>query len=91
MCFRAHQLCAILDDDPVVAYNQCVRTKGDKSMTVKEIIKMLTSDGWQLKATKGSHLQYVHPIKPGKVTLPNHKGDLPPGTLNSVMKQAGLK
>ena len=43
-------------------------------MTVKEIIKMLTSEGWQLKATKGSHLQYVHPFKPGKVTLPYHKG-----------------
>jgi predicted RNA binding protein YcfA (HicA-like mRNA interferase family) len=60
-------------------------------MTTRDIIKLLTSDGWELKATRGSHMQFVHPTKPGKVTLPNHKGDVPPGTLNSIMKQAGLK
>lgn len=60
-------------------------------MTVKDVMKLLLSDGWTLKATRGSHLQYAHPQKPGKVTLPNHKGDLPPGTLNSILKQAGLK
>lgn len=60
-------------------------------MMTRDIIKLLTSDGWELKATRGSHMQFVHPTKPGKVTLPNHKGDVPPGTLNSIMKQAGLK
>lgn len=60
-------------------------------MTTRDIIKLLTSDGWELKATRESHMQFVHPTKPGKVTLPNHKGDVPPGTLNSIMKQAGLK
>lgn len=60
-------------------------------MTVREVLKILNSDGWITKETKGSHIQLTHPTKPGKVTLPNHKGDLPPGTLNSIWKQAGLK
>jgi predicted RNA binding protein YcfA (HicA-like mRNA interferase family) len=52
----------------------------------------LEQDGWYLKATKGSHRQYKHPTKSGRVTLPGHPGDdLAPGTLNSVLKQAGLK
>lgn len=60
-------------------------------MTVKAVLKALEADGWVLKATRGSHLQYTHPTKPGKVTVPNHKGDLTPGTLGSILKQAGLK
>jgi len=53
---------------------------------------MLEQDGWELKRTKGSHRQYKHPLKTGRVTLPGHPNDdLPPGTLNSVLKQAGLK
>ena len=40
---------------------------------------------------KGSHLQLIHPVKNGKVTLPIHGGDIPKGTLNAIMKQAGLK
>ena len=60
-------------------------------MTVKDLIRQLQNDGWELKATRGSHMQFNHPSKPGKVTIPNHKGDIPPGTLNSILKQAGLK
>ncbi|HPR78711.1 MAG TPA: type II toxin-antitoxin system HicA family toxin [Candidatus Limiplasma sp.] len=60
-------------------------------MTVKDLIRQLQNDGWELKATRGSHMQFSHPSKPGKVTIPNHKGDIPPGTLNSILKQAGLK
>ena len=60
-------------------------------MTSKELLKILTQDGWQEKAQKGSHLQLVHPIKPGKVTVPIHKGDIPIGTLRAILKQAGLK
>ena len=40
---------------------------------------------------KGSHLQLVHNVKKGKVTIPIHSGDIKPGTLNSILKQAGLK
>ena len=61
-------------------------------MKVREVIKMIESDGWELVATKGSHRQYKHPTKPGRVTIaghPNH--DLGAGTLNSILKQSQLK
>lgn len=63
------------------------------SQTVKEILRTLHRDGWQEvpNRTKGSHIQLKHPTKPGKVTVPNHSGDIPAGTLNSILKQAGLK
>ena len=62
-------------------------------MTVREILRILYKDGWrEVEArTKGSHIQLKHPTKAGKVTVPNHKGDIAPGTLNSILKQAGLK
>jgi predicted RNA binding protein YcfA (HicA-like mRNA interferase family) len=44
-------------------------------MKVRDIIRLLEQDGWYLKATKGSHRQYKHPTKPGRVTLPGHPGD----------------
>lgn len=61
-------------------------------MKVREVIKLIEADDWYLVAIKGSHRQYKHPTKPGRVTVagkPSH--DLPPGTLNSILKQAGLK
>lgn len=61
-------------------------------MTAKEILKQLKADGWTEKSQRGSHLQLVHPTKPGKVTVPMHTGkDLDPKTANSILKQAGLK
>lgn len=60
-------------------------------MKVKELLSLLHEDGWVKKVQKGSHLQLVHPEKPGKVTVPVHGGDVPIGTLNSILKQAGLK
>ena len=60
-------------------------------VNIKEVIKLLKNDGWIEKTQKGSHLQLVHPEKPGKVTVPIHSGDIPKGTLNSILKQAGLK
>lgn len=62
-------------------------------MTAREVLRMLAADGWQEVPgrTKGLHIQFKHPTKPGKVTVPNHSGDIPPGTLNSILKQAGLK
>lgn len=61
-------------------------------MKVKDIIKTLEKDGWYLARTKGSHRQFKHPVKPGIVTVAgNSNHDLPPGTLNSILKQAGLK
>jgi predicted RNA binding protein YcfA (HicA-like mRNA interferase family) len=60
-------------------------------MTVREIIKELKKDGWIEEETKGSHIHFKHPTKKGKITVPSHSGDIPKGTLNSIMKQAGLK
>jgi predicted RNA binding protein YcfA (HicA-like mRNA interferase family) len=59
---------------------------------VAEVLRMLSADGWFLVATRGSHRQFKHPVKPGRVTVPGKPGDdLAPGTLNSVLKQANLK
>jgi predicted RNA binding protein YcfA (HicA-like mRNA interferase family) len=61
-------------------------------MKVKEVIKLLEDDGWVLAKTRGSHRQFKHPNKPGKVTVSGNPSiDVPPGTLNSILKQAGLK
>jgi predicted RNA binding protein YcfA (HicA-like mRNA interferase family) len=61
-------------------------------MKVKDVIKMLEEDGWQLVRTKGSHRQFKHPTKPGTVTIAGKLSlDMPAGTLNNVLKQAGLK
>jgi predicted RNA binding protein YcfA (HicA-like mRNA interferase family) len=56
-----------------------------------DLIKILKADGWELVHTVGSHHQFKHPAKAGKVTVPHPKKDLPKGTVNSVLKQAGLK
>lgn len=61
------------------------------AMTAREVVKLLKKDGWIEKEQKGSHLQLIHPLKKGKVTVPVHSGDIPKGTLNSILKQAGLK
>ena len=61
-------------------------------MKVREITKLIEADRWYLVATRGSHRQYRHPTKPGRVTIAGKPSDdLAPGTLNSVLKQAGLK
>jgi len=61
-------------------------------MKIRDIIRMIEADGWFLVKTKGSHRQYKHPIKPGRVTIAgNLNHDLAIGTLNSILKQAQLK
>lgn len=60
-------------------------------MTVREVKNILKQDGWYVVTQKGSHMQYEHHTKKGKVTVPNHNGDLAKGTVNSILKQAGLK
>ena len=60
-------------------------------MTIREVLKVLKADGWYETAQRGSHIQLEHDEKKGKVTVPNHNGDVPKGTLNSILKQAGLK
>ena len=61
-------------------------------MKVSEVLRLLHGDGWYLVATRGSHRQYKHSSKLGRVTVPGKPNDdLAPGTLNSILKQAGFK
>ena len=59
-------------------------------MKFREIEKIVMADGWTFKSAKGSHCQYVHPAKLGKVTIPCHSGDIDPIIVKSILKQAGL-
>ena len=60
-------------------------------MNFRELIKVVKEDGWFLVHVKGSHHQYEHHRKPGKVTIAGHPAqDVPKGTLNAIFKQAGL-
>lgn len=60
-------------------------------MKIAEVLRLLAEDGWFLVATRGSHRQFKHPGKTGRVTVAGKPGDdLAPGTLGSIFKQAGL-
>lgn len=62
------------------------------SLKVRDAIRLIEEDGWVLIATRGSHRQFKHPIRPGRVTVAGKPSDdLAPGTFNSILKQAGLK
>jgi predicted RNA binding protein YcfA (HicA-like mRNA interferase family) len=60
-------------------------------MNSKDIISALKADGWVQVAQEGSHLQFKHPSKPGRVTVPHPKRDVPIGTFKSIEKQSKLK
>jgi predicted RNA binding protein YcfA (HicA-like mRNA interferase family) len=61
-------------------------------MKIRDIIKKLREDGWYQVAQRGSHRQFKHPIRNGRVTIAGQMNDdLAPGTLNSILRQAGLK
>ena len=61
-------------------------------MKVREAIRLIEGDGWHQVAMRGSHRQYKHPRKAGRVTIAGKPSDdLAPGTFNSILKQAGLK
>jgi predicted RNA binding protein YcfA (HicA-like mRNA interferase family) len=62
-----------------------------KSFSSREIIKQLMAAGWVLSRTAGSHHHFTHPTKPGTVTVPHPKKDLPIGTVKSIERQAGMK
>lgn len=74
--------------DTVVGGNRSRTMLGD-AMTVREVLKMLEANGWRLVATRGSHRQYKHPQRPGRVTVAGKPGDdLPPGMLNRITETA---
>ena len=56
-------------------------------MNFRELEKIIISDVWKLKNTVGSHNQYTHPEKKGKVTIPNHRGDVSKAVVNSVLNK----
>ena len=61
-------------------------------MKVRDMLQLLMADGWFLVATRGSHRQYKHPLKSGRITIAGKPSDdLAPGTQNSILKQAQLK
>jgi len=61
-------------------------------MKVRVLLRLLKNDGWVLVRMRGSHRQFKHPSKQGTVTVSGKPGvDMPPGTLNSILKQAGIK
>jgi predicted RNA binding protein YcfA (HicA-like mRNA interferase family) len=60
-------------------------------MDSKHIISELKAEGWYEIARKGSHIQFKHPTKPGRVTVPHPRRDIPIGTLKSIELQSGLK
>ncbi len=60
-------------------------------MTPRDVEKILRADGWIYKNTEGSHKHFIHPTKPGKVTIPQHPGDsINKIMLKMILKQAGL-
>lgn len=62
-----------------------------KSYSSREVIKMLLADGWCEVNVVGSHHQFKHPIKPGRVTVKSPCKNIPRKTLDSIEKQSGLK
>lgn len=62
-------------------------------MKIRDVIKIIATDGWLLVRQKGSHKQYKHPVKKGLVTIAGHKlsDEIAPGTLNSIFKQAQIE
>ena len=60
-------------------------------MNSKDVVSALKADGWVQVAQKGSHVQFKHPTKLGRVTVPHPNRDIPIGTIKSIEKQAGLK
>ena len=61
-------------------------------MKIRDVLKMLEDDGWSIVRQRGSHRQFKHATKPGLVTVAGKPGDeVAPGTLNSILKQSGLK
>lgn len=60
-------------------------------MTSKEVLKIAYKNGWEFKSQQGSHIKLVHKETNKKAIIPNHKGDIKKGTLNSIFKQLGLK
>jgi predicted RNA binding protein YcfA (HicA-like mRNA interferase family) len=60
-------------------------------MKTRDLIKLLNQNGWTQVRQKGSHKQFKHATNPNLITVPDHPGDLKPGTLADVLKKAGIE
>jgi predicted RNA binding protein YcfA (HicA-like mRNA interferase family) len=80
-------------DAACLAWHLCQALRSnDAEMKVREVLALLARDGWHLVRTRGSHRQFKHPRKPGLVTIAGKESaELARGTVNSILKQAGLK
>ena len=66
--------------------------EAEEGVKVREVIRILSSDGWFLARQRGSHRHFRHPARPSLVAVPGNDGkELAPGTLNAILKKAGLK
>lgn len=84
--------CVFVFDGVVIrVYHTQHRSKGRDRMRSREVIDLMLADGWEEVAVKGSHHQFKHPTKPGRVTVPHPKSEIAKGTLHSILKSAGLK
>ena len=101
---RGRRICRISHNPPpLLSCFAADKSKDQKRLTllegtgriilkVREIIKVIEAEGWYLVTTKGSHRQYKHPVKTGRITIAGHlNDDLAPGTMNSICKQAKIK
>jgi predicted RNA binding protein YcfA (HicA-like mRNA interferase family) len=68
-----------------------IEAEGCAAMNSKEVIRRLQQNGWFEVAQSGSHKQFKHPVKPGRVTVVYPQRDVPEGTLKSIEKQSGIK
>ncbi|WAH39130.1 type II toxin-antitoxin system HicA family toxin [Alicyclobacillus dauci] len=66
------------------------RSRSNRSYSSREVLAILRADGWVIKHQVGSHIQLVHPNKPGKTTVPHPERDLDPKTVRSIGKQTGI-
>ena len=71
--------------------SECVLWSRDTAVNSRDVIKELKKDGWYEVHQAGSHKQFKHPVKAGRVTVPHPKRDIPLGTLKSIEKQAGIR
>jgi predicted RNA binding protein YcfA (HicA-like mRNA interferase family) len=75
----------------ISVYEVCILDVRTIAMNSREIIRRIEQDGWYEVSQAGSHKQFKHPTKPGRVTVPHPKHEVPIGTLKSIEKQSGLK
>jgi predicted RNA binding protein YcfA (HicA-like mRNA interferase family) len=76
---------------PMRIIHPSTTAEGGGGLEFREVERRLRDDGWYEDRTRGSHVVFLHPDKPGHVVVPKHRGDLKKGTLRSIEKQSGVR